>query len=37
MIICRSLAGHCGCSLGSGVYLYNGNVQKKRERGFWLL
>lgn len=35
--ICRSLAGHSACVVGSSVYFYNGNVDKKREKAFWCL
>ena len=33
----RSLSGHCACSIGTTVYFYNGNVEKKREEAFWML
>jgi hypothetical protein len=32
-----TLSGHCACSLGTTVFLYNGNVEKKREKAFWML
>lgn len=32
-----TLSGHCACGLGTTVLLYNGNVEKKREKAFWIL
>jgi hypothetical protein len=37
MKIFRTLSGHCACAMGTTIYFYNGNVEKKREKAFWML
>lgn len=37
MVLGRTLGGHCACSWGSSLYIYNGHVERKIDRAFWQL